>query len=418
MKLIKTDQFNGDITEKYTHEFDLADDGLYLIEIIASAKSWWQNFKNFKFFLKDDDISLMLDKIEITASASNVTDVRVAWNGNELKGCLKTVLIAIKLKKGEHKLTFTPDKSPYLKGVTISLVEETDVLTYYPTDNNPAQKADGRPWLSFILINLAIKELTISARADKRGRDDDDLKLIIDGETQKNQNKTSHQDWYWCGKVSKGEEKEFKKSVNFNSGLHTIDLWADETPFLYSIELALVENNKSAGDRLSPQFIFNQIDELYQEIGVMVEFFQIPVDLQDSTKYDGPINFAAKEFGVDPIILKATLAQESKFGEEKDHDWRYVGESGLMGLEKKNAIKQLETLGYKFDYNKDEDIIRAAAAYYEWLQNYRSEKLDRFKNPSSPLKLYTQYRIDLNAVKVTKKGIKEFLYYYFYYKNQ
>ncbi len=250
MKLIKNDQLNKNITAKYPYDFNLAEDGLYIIEIIASAKSWWQNLRSFKLrsLFKDDDISLVLDRLEITTSNSNDIDARSAWNGNELKGLLKTVLIAIHLKKGKHVLNFTPDQSPYLKSITVSQLDQPDKITYIPTDNNPAQTGQGRPWLSFVLINLAVKNIIILAKADKRGRDDDDLKLIIDREIQKNNpsagGKNPHQDWYWCGKVSKGEEKKFAKQVNWNGGSHYLGLWADESPFLYKIELALADNSQ------------------------------------------------------------------------------------------------------------------------------------------------------------------------------
>lgn len=125
-----------------------------------------------------------------------------------------------------------------------------------------------------------------------------------------------------------------------------------------------------------------------------------------------------KKYIVDPIILKATLAQESSYGKNIDHDDRYISESGLMGLEKRTAMKQLKNLGYKFDYNKIEDVIRASAAYYKWIKSYHSKKLLRFKNQSSPLKLYTQYSSDLDAIYVNKLGIAPFLYHYFYFKNQ
>lgn len=247
MKQIENKNISKVITEKYSYDFVLAEDGIYLIEIIASAKSWWQNFKIRRPIFKDDDIGLFLDRIEITSSASNKNDVRPAWNGNELKSMLKTVLIAVHLKKGKHALYLTPDQSPFLKSITISQVDDAGSLTYIPVDNNPAQKAAGRPWLIFVLINLAVQSLTVSAKANKRGRDDDDIKLIIDGEIQKNDppagGKNSHKDWYWCGKVSQGEKK-FTKQVSWNGGLHYLDLYADESPFLYNIELALVLNSK------------------------------------------------------------------------------------------------------------------------------------------------------------------------------
>ena len=201
MKLIKQEKLNKKIVDKFDYDFILDDDGLYLIEIIASAKSWWQNLKSFKSLLNDDDLALSLDRMEISTSSSNETNARSVWHGNELKGFLKTVVTAIKLKKGKHTLSFTPDQKPYLKSIMISQPEETDKITYIPVDNNPAQKGNGRPWLSFILINLSVKDLFVSAKANKPDRDDDDIKLIIDGETQKNSDKKSHQDWYWCEKL-------------------------------------------------------------------------------------------------------------------------------------------------------------------------------------------------------------------------
>lgn len=245
MKLIKQEKLDKEIADKFSYDFVLADDGLYLIEIIASAKSWWQNVKSLRSFFKDADLALILDRIEISTSISNETDVRAAWNGNELKGLLKTVVIAVKLKMGKHVLSFTPNQKPYLKSILISQLEETEKITYIPADNNPAEKGGGRPWLSFILINLSINNLTILAKTDKIGRDDDDIKLIIDGEIQKNDNKKSHQDWYWCGKILKSKEKVFTKEINWQGGLHYFDLWVDESPFLYNIELALADNGKS-----------------------------------------------------------------------------------------------------------------------------------------------------------------------------
>jgi len=246
LKLIDKKEINKEIVDKYNYDFYLADDGLYLIEIIASAKSWWQNLKSLKLrsLFKDDDITLILDKLEITTATSNDIDARSAWNGNELKGLLKTVLIAVHLKKGKHILYLSPDQSPYLKTITVSQLDQPNKIIYTPTDNNPAQAGQGRPWLSFVLINLAIQNLTISAKANKRAGDDDDIKLIIDGEIQKNQVKNSHKDWYWCGKISKGEEKKFTKQVSWNGGLHYLDLYSDESPFLYSIELALADNSQ------------------------------------------------------------------------------------------------------------------------------------------------------------------------------
>ena len=60
MQLVEQKNLDKEITEKFSYDFVLADDGLYLIEIAASAKSWWQNFKSFRSFFSDDDLAVQL----------------------------------------------------------------------------------------------------------------------------------------------------------------------------------------------------------------------------------------------------------------------------------------------------------------------------------------------------------------------
>ncbi len=241
MKFIKNEKIKKTITQRYSYEFSLDDDTLCLVEIIASAKSWWQNFKTSRSFFKDDDLFLYLDSQELTTSQYTKKDARSAWNGNELCGSEKTVIIAINLSKGHHIIDLKPDQSPYLKNLAISKVEDKDKITYIPTDNNPAQKSEGRPWLSYIIIDLFITKLFISAKANKNGRDDDDLKLIINGKIQTNENTKSHRDWYWCGKILKGKEKSFSQDINLKNKQFNLDLYSDGSPRLHKIEIGIKE---------------------------------------------------------------------------------------------------------------------------------------------------------------------------------
>lgn len=243
MKLIKIEKINKIITRQYSYEFFLDEDALYLIEIIASAKSWWQNFKTSRSFFKDDDIFLYLDNQELTASQYTKKDARSPWNGNELCGLEKTVIIAANLSKGKHIIDLKPDQSPYVKSLAISKVEEKDKITYIPTQNNPAQKSEGRPWLSYIILDLFITSLSITAKANKNRGDDDDIKLVINGKIQKNDNKRAHQDWYWCGKMLKGEDKTFFKDINIKIKQYNFDLYSDETPRLAKIEIGIKSAN-------------------------------------------------------------------------------------------------------------------------------------------------------------------------------
>jgi len=239
MKLIKEEKISKEITGKYSCDFVFPEDGLYLIEIIASAKSWWQNIKSRRTFFEDDDMFLYLDNQEITTSRYTKKDASSAWNGNELCGLEKTVVVAVSLSKGKHIIDLKPDQSPYLKSLAISKIEEKDKISYIPINNNPAKRSSGRPWLSYIILDLFITKLSISAKVDKNDRDDDDLKLLINGEIQKNENSKSHRDWYWCGKILKGNDKIFTKNINSKNKQFNLDLYSDETPFLRNIEIGI-----------------------------------------------------------------------------------------------------------------------------------------------------------------------------------
>jgi hypothetical protein len=237
MKFIAKETIDKQIAKIYSFNFALGEDALYLIEIIASAKSWWQNFKSSRAFFKDDDLFLYLDDKELTTSLSTKKDARASWNGNELGGLEKTVIIVANLNKGTHIIDLKPDQSPYIKSLTVSKVEEKDKIIYIPMDNNPAQKSEGRPWLSYIILDLFITKLSIVAKANKSRQDDDDLKLVINGKIQKNENSKSHRDWYWCGKISNGKERTFNQDINSKNKQFNIDLHSDNTPFLSKIEI-------------------------------------------------------------------------------------------------------------------------------------------------------------------------------------
>jgi len=220
------------------------EDSTCLVEVIASAKSWWQNFKYSRAFFKDDDIFLYLDNQELTTSLKTKQDARSAWNGNELKGLEKTVLVVACLKQGNHVIKLKSNQSPYLKSISVSQVEEKDKIVYIPTDNNPAQRSQGRPWLSYIVLDLFITKLSITAKTNKNRKDDDDLKLIVNGKIQKNENFKSHRDWYWCGKVLKGKDKIFSKDINYKTKQYNFDLYSDETPRLSRIEIGIRESKR------------------------------------------------------------------------------------------------------------------------------------------------------------------------------
>lgn len=247
MDQLKKEKLNLAIKNSQDYSFEVSEDGIYLIEIIASAKSWWQNLKSFKSFFQDDDLAVKIDEIEFPKldGRKGFFDGEAAWNGNNLKGLFKTNIFIINLKKGNHSLYFLADQRPILENVAIFKINGTEI-NYFPEENNPAQDGDRRQWLTVILAGVLIKNLSVKATVKNypQNRDDDDIKIIIDGNIQKNEVDKSHRSWYWCGRILDGREKEFNRELNLEKSLHYIELWADKSPVLSFIKITLTSQEQ------------------------------------------------------------------------------------------------------------------------------------------------------------------------------
>ncbi|MDO8592503.1 MAG: hypothetical protein Q7R92_01855 [bacterium] len=356
MKLIRSEKINKEIKEDWFYSFD-TNEGIYLIGIIAQAKSWWQNFKSLRSLFKDDDVTLYLDNTEIFISHSKDSDVRAIWNGNELKGLSKTALVAIFLKSGGHTLRFQPDQSPTLESIKITQLEETDnnMIVYSPLENNPPAKGDRRPWISYVLQNLSVKEIKISASANKNGSDDEDIKLIIDGKVETNAaDKNAHQDWFWCGKILKGGVATFQRPVNLEPGKHFIELLSDGSPRLNKIEVAVLPAS----------------DNDYTEVPIKPYVYKGVLGNEDYNRYDSTIVEAVAYWNgeflkdtnppsepLDPNLVKAVIYQESRAGYYKGEkiNIMQVGNAGdpsiktLRGEFKEYWIHNGEKILLKYD---------------------------------------------------------------------
>ncbi|MBI4272447.1 hypothetical protein HY621_01180, partial [Candidatus Uhrbacteria bacterium] len=86
---------------------------------------------------------------------------------------------------------------------------------------------------------ISLSSLSITAKAPRSGKDDDDLKLLIYVVTEKNTDTKAHRDWYWCGKVLKGEGKKFQKDFSDNDLPTRIDLAADGKPVIARLMIVL-----------------------------------------------------------------------------------------------------------------------------------------------------------------------------------
>ena len=105
MKQILEEKLDRVIKEReFKWSFLIEENGIYGIEITASARSWWQNLLESRAFLKDDNLTLKIDNISFSKKSGKrgLFDSEVAWNGNNLKGLKKTNFFILKLNRGTH----------------------------------------------------------------------------------------------------------------------------------------------------------------------------------------------------------------------------------------------------------------------------------------------------------------------------
>ncbi|MCX6800126.1 MAG: hypothetical protein NT091_03200, partial [Candidatus Falkowbacteria bacterium] len=250
MHQIRKEVLNLVVAESFDFPFEIDKEGLYALEITASAKGWWHNLINFKFFsfYSDDNLIVKLDEIEFPKlnGKRDLFDGEASWNGNDLNGLAKTNLIVAHLGQGQHSLHFFAKKNPLLKSITIYKIKNREI-DYIPEDS-PAEDGNLHPWITIILANLGLNNLKIQASAQKYSwlKDGDDLKLIIDGNIVKNPDTLLHKNWFWCGGILEGAIKEFNQNLNLDKKLHYIELWADKMPRIEAINLKVdkIEDDK------------------------------------------------------------------------------------------------------------------------------------------------------------------------------
>lgn len=219
---------NKEAREDFEQPFEIEEDGIYLIEIIASAKNWLQNWK---LLFDDDDLAVKIDDLEFPKlnGKNGLMNGEAAWNGNNLKGLKKLNIFIVHLKKGKHKIQFMADGRPFVESVKITRANNDNFAEYVPLyENRQAQDGDRRQWITIAIAGLPLQEIEISAKAEKREQDNDDIKLIIDGQIQKNEESKKFKNWFWRGSLDdapkvlgalkaldteKGSWREFKKKL-------------------------------------------------------------------------------------------------------------------------------------------------------------------------------------------------------------
>jgi hypothetical protein len=110
--------FNRKIKENFDYEFEVSKRGLYSISVIARCYSGKQIKQK-----GGEDLRIEIDNQsfrEIPPEKNiQLYNIPPAWNGTELKGLKKTVVFILWIEKGNHKITFIPNKGTFIEALEI-----------------------------------------------------------------------------------------------------------------------------------------------------------------------------------------------------------------------------------------------------------------------------------------------------------
>ena len=81
MRQIRKETLNLVVAENFNFPFGIDKDGLYALEITASAKGWWNNLINLRFisFYSDDNLIVKLDNIEFSSKSLGCPSARTCF---------------------------------------------------------------------------------------------------------------------------------------------------------------------------------------------------------------------------------------------------------------------------------------------------------------------------------------------------
>lgn len=306
MKQIYQKKFNTPVTNDTNERVSIERSGIYVIEITASAKSWWQNTIGRRSFLKKDSLTVRIDYGDITERKQKLLAGDM-WNGNVLKGTRLTLYLFVYFRNGNHDISFVSHEKPELINC---IIYETEGNSFELKKLKSVER-DRTPWMLFLThATVRFSSLFTTAQADKKGTaDDDDLQVRLDGSTIKNSEHRAHKEWYWCGKTLKGAGKIFDQRWGEHESPLRIDFIADGMPAIDRVTLGMRKQSAR-----------------YSEKDMQAYRYRGPSGKQDYNRFDHEIldavNTWNKEFDdecsppepLHPNLVKAMIYVESKMG--------------------------------------------------------------------------------------------------------
>lgn len=165
------------------------------------------------------------------------------FSGSKLHNLSQVIYFLLYLPGEEHKISLETDKqsqTAVLEAVNIyTFLGETNLILEL---NNEAENGDRRPWLTFVLSAFPLKSFTPNLTYSRRYRDSDDIKIIIDGQTQFNFfSRVKYHFWRFAGfLLSKDNPTRTTNETidaNLKQDLHYLEFYADRMPKINQIVL-------------------------------------------------------------------------------------------------------------------------------------------------------------------------------------
>jgi len=301
------------IIEPYRHIFEIFESGLVGIFVSVRCKAKGQDDLD-----NDEDLRVEINGLSFRENSpkKNIQrfNIAPAFNGSKLRGLKKKIIFLTVLKKGENVIDLIPQESAFVESIEIKEFSNNQNLNLLI--NEKAEDGDRRPWITLVLVDLPLKTLGVDLITRWHYRDGDDVKLIIDGDIQKNKFSIFNKNWLWASsvfkKILKKEEHSKIITTKLSQGIHYIEFWADKTPVLYNLKLDIRHSETIAEEKAS-----NIIK-----------------------KYSNQIKLSAQELSVDPVVVGAVIYQEQSTNVNfVDTLSDYVG--GLLSLNTSIGIGQV-----------------------------------------------------------------------------
>ena len=233
------DPFPIKITKSLSHTISIEQFGLYAISITARCQGKW-----FFGLRKEQNLRLEINGTKFREippeKNTQLWKIPPAWNGIELKGLSKTVVLLLPLNVKDYTFTFFAEPEATIEKFTYKLLLDLRNITF--DLNEQAEDGDRRPWYTFSFIDLPLLALKADISTQWHFLDGDDVKLIIDNRIKPNPESKKHHDWVWSAKPAlfskpKREEKTFTE--NLPAGVHYLEFWADKNPTLHKVSFDL-----------------------------------------------------------------------------------------------------------------------------------------------------------------------------------